>query len=123
MVAPPGQRSSISRGKSRPRSTGVTRCGGLATPLSPPPPGPLPPAPLPVPEPTPPAPVPGPRTSDAPWVGAAPWRGVSVAAIVWIGGGSVLGFCAATPVALLFLFLGAGPPSFFFGLGVCRCWG
>ena len=64
-------------------STGVTRRGGSATPLSPPPPGPLPPAPLPVPLPTPPAPVPGPRTSDAPWVGAAPCRGVSVATIGW----------------------------------------
>ena len=41
-------------------------------PEPPPPPGPLPPRPLPVPVPTPPAPVPGPRTSDAPCVGAAP---------------------------------------------------
>src|SRR4051794_11996585 len=119
MVAPPGQRSSISREKSRPRSTGVTRCGGLATPLSPPPPGPLPPAPLPVPVPTPPAPVPGPRTSDAPWVGAVPCRGVSLAAIFCTGGVSIFGLGATTGVASLLIFLGADPPSFSFGLGRC----
>src|SRR6476469_8067348 len=123
MVAPRGHRSSVSRGKSRPRSTGVVKCGGWATPLSPPPPDPLPPAPLPVPVPAPPAPVPGPRTSDAPCVGAVPCRGVSEAAICCTGGVTILGLGATTGVASLLIFLGAEPPSFSFGLGCCFCVG
>lgn len=117
-VAPRGHSSRNSLGKSRPLRTGVTRCGGSAT--SPPPPGPVPPLPFPVPVPTPPAPVPGPRTSDAPCVGAAPWRGVSVAAIFCTGGVSIRGFGATTEVAWLLMFLGDDPPAFNLGLGWWR---
>ena len=96
---------------------GVARCGGSATPLSPPPPGPLPAAPLPVPVPTPPAPVPGPRTLEAPCIGAGPWRGVSVAGVVFTGGVSIRGLGATTGVASLLMFFGEDPPSFSLGFG------
>src|SRR5206468_6474351 len=116
--------SPILGGKSCPRGRGVARCGGsAATPLSPPPPGPFPPLPLPVPVPIPPAPVPGPRTSDAPCVGAVPCRGVSVAAIFCTGGVSIFGFGATTGVASLLMFFGAEPPCFSLGLGWWCCCG
>jgi hypothetical protein len=83
----------------------------------------LPPLPLPVPLPIPPAPVPGPRTFDAPCVGAAPWRGVSLAAIFWTGGVSIRGFGATTGVASLRTFFGADPPSLSLGLCCWRCCG
>ena len=67
----------------------------------------------------PPAPVPGPRTSDAPWVGALPWRGVSLAAICCTGGVTIRGFGATTGVASLLMFVGADPPSFSLGFGCC----
>ena len=113
-----GHWSSMSRGKSRPRSTGVTSRGGYATPPSPPP-APTP-DPVPVPLPVPPVPVPGPRTSAAPCVGAVPWRGVSVTAILGGCGISICGLGATTGVAWLRMFAG-DPPAFSSGLGRSRC--
>ena len=108
---------------SRPVSTGETRCGGSATPLSPPPPGPYPPEPLPLPVPVPPAPVPGPANGAEPWVGIVPCRGVSLAAIWGTGGTTTFGLGASTGVASLLMLGGAEPPSFSLGLGCCFCGG
>ena len=85
-------------------------------------PGHCPPAPLPVPVPTPPAPVPGPRTSDAPWVGAAPWRGVSLTRDLRHRRSTIFGLGATTGVASLLMFLGDEPPSFSLGLAPLPAW-
>ena len=113
----------MSLGKSRPVSTGVTRCGGSATPLSPPPPAPFP------------AVAAARSVADSPRASSgsahvrSALRRISVPAAAFrsrrslgLGGVTTFGLGATTGVASLLMFFGAEPPSLSFGFGCCACW-